>query len=378
MCLVVREVFETHRESTFSLFAEIVGSLNLENVIKFNRSPMQMTFANGSRVIFRGLDRPEKLKSINNVSMIWCEECSEIKYAGYKELLGRLRHPTLPLFILLSTNPVARSNWTYEHFFVKRGLDDERLYRERILRFGDTYYHHSVADDNYFRPPDYIDRLNEMQNYDADLYRIARLGRFGVNGVKVLPQFEVEGHEDVMNSVADIPSRLHFTGMDFGFEVSYNAVIRCAVDDKNKWLYIYWEYYKNKMTDDETADALERLGLKSSREVIKADSAEPKSIRYYQKRGFRMVAAKKWSEGERRARLANVKKIKRFKRIICSDACPNVIKEFGELTYARDRKGDIIEDEFTIDPHTLFATIYSLDSYDVTDIKRLSRSDFGL
>ena len=376
--MVVREVFETHRESTFSLFAEIVGSLNLENVIKFNRSPMQMTFVNGSRVIFRGLDRPEKLKSINNVSMIWCEECSEIKYAGYKELLGRLRHPTLPLFILLSTNPVARSNWTYEHFFTKRGLDDERLYRERILRFGDTYYHHSVADDNYFRPPDYIDRLNEMQNYDADLYRIARLGRFGVNGVKVLPQFEVEGHEVVMNLVADIPSRLHFTGCDFGFVESYNAVVRCAVDDKNKWLYIYWEFYQRGLTDDEFADKLDRLGLKSSREVIRCDSAEPKAIRYLQKRGFRAIAAHKWNGGTRHARLDNTKKVKRFKKIICSDACPNVIKELGELTYARDRKGDIIEDEFSSDPHTFSSLWYALDSYDVVDIKRLSRSDFGL
>ena len=376
--MVVREVFETHRESTFSLFAEIVGSLNLENVIKFNRSPMQMTFVNGSRVIFRGLDRPEKLKSINNVSMIWCEECSEIKYAGYKELLGRLRHPTLPLFILLSTNPVARSNWTYEHFFTKRGLDDERLYRERILRFGDTYYHHSVADDNYFRPPDYIDRLNEMQNYDADLYRIARLGRFGVNGVKVLPQFEVEGHEVVMNLVADIPSRLHFTGCDFGFVESYNAVVRCAVDDKNKWLYIYWEFYQRGLTDDEFADKLDRLGLKSSREVIRCDSAEPKAIRYLQKRGFRAIAAHKWNGGTRHARLDNTKKVKRFKKIICSDACPNAIRELGELTYARDRKGDIIEDEFSFDAHTFSSLWYALDSYDVTDIKRLSRSDFGL
>jgi len=43
------------------------------------------------------MDKPEKLKSINNISLIWLEECSEIKYAGFKELLGCLRHPTLDL-----------------------------------------------------------------------------------------------------------------------------------------------------------------------------------------------------------------------------------------------------------------------------------------
>ena len=378
LCLVVREVFETHRESTYSLFAEIIGRLNLERVITLTRSPMQIIFSNGSRIIFRGLDKPEKLKSINNVSLIWIEECSEIKYSGYKELLGRLRHPTLPLFILLSTNPVARSNWTYKHFFEQSHVDDEQLYRERCLKIGGTFYHHSTADDNVFLPGNYLEQLDEMKNYDADLYRIARLGRFGVNGLRVLPQFEVAAHEDVMNLVADIPSRCHFTGLDFGFVESYNAVIRCAVNVKNKWLYIYFEYYKRGLTDDEFADELERLGFKDSREVIRCDSAEPKAIRYLQKRGFRAIAAHKWNGGTRHARLDNTKKIKRFKRIICSDACPNAIRELGELTYARDRNGDLLEDEFNLDAHTFSALWYALDSYDVTDIKRISRGDFGL
>ena len=43
------------------------------------------------------MDKPEKLKSINNNSLIWLEECSEIKYTDFKELLERLRHPTLKL-----------------------------------------------------------------------------------------------------------------------------------------------------------------------------------------------------------------------------------------------------------------------------------------
>ena len=110
--LVVREVYDTIRDSCFSLFHEIVEDMGLGAFIQFNASPMQMRFANGSKIVFKGMDKPAKLKSINNISLIWVEECSELKYAGFKELLGRLRHPTLPLHILLTTNPVARSNWT--------------------------------------------------------------------------------------------------------------------------------------------------------------------------------------------------------------------------------------------------------------------------
>ena len=86
-CLVVREVFETIRESCYSLFYEVVDSLNLDDYIMFTKSPMQMLFKNGSRIIFRGLDTPAKLKSINNISLIWIEEASEIKYKAFKELL---------------------------------------------------------------------------------------------------------------------------------------------------------------------------------------------------------------------------------------------------------------------------------------------------
>ena len=376
-CLVVREVYDTIRESCFSLFNEIHASLNLENVVTFTRSPMQMNFSNGSRIIFRGLDNPQKLKSINDISLVWIEECSEIKYSGFKEILGRLRHPFLKLHLILSTNPVAKSNWTYKHFFELPKIDDAKLYAERFFRVNDVFYHHSTADDNFFLPKDYLSELEEMKNYDADLYRIARLGRFGINGLRVLPQFEIMNHSDVMKIVEKIPRKYKFVGLDFGFETSFNAVIRMAVDNENKFLYLYWEYYRNHETDDELADHLSEFVR--TREVIKCDSAEPKAIRYLQKRGLNAIAAKKWNGGTRHARLDNTRKIKRFKKIFCSDALKHSIEELAELTFAVDRDGNIIEDEFNIDSHILSAAWYGLDSYDVADVKhKFSTKDFGL
>lgn len=376
-CLVVRDVYDTIRDSCFSLFTEICTDMNLERQVRFTNSPMQMRFPNGSKILFRGLDKPGKLKSINNISLVWIEECSEIKYAGFKELLGRLRHPTLRLHMLLSTNPVSRSNWTYKHFFKAQGLDDHELYKKRVIKKGNIYYHHSVADDNLFLPTEYIDQLDDLENYDADLYRVARLGQFGVNGLLVLPQFEVQPHEQVMQAVERIPRKYKRVGMDFGFESSYNAVLRMAIDHENKWLYIYWEYYRNHMTDDETADALAEFV--ETRERIKADSAEPKAIKYYQKRGFNMVATHKSNGGTRHSRLDNTRKMKRFRRIICSDHCRHCIDELRELTYAVDRDNEIIPDEFNIDPHTFSAMWYGLDDYDVADLKyKVRKEDFGL
>lgn len=270
--------------------------------------------------------------------------------------------------MILSTNPVSKDNWSYLHFFMDEEegrfvLDDEQLYEERTVITNNTYYHHSTADDNKFLPESYLDQLEEMKEYDPDLYRIARRGRFGINGTKVLPQFEVKPHDEVLSMIDEVSDLRTFVGMDFGFEDSYNAVVRLAVDATEKILYIHWEYYKNKQTDDQTAEDL--IEFTKTRERIIADAAEPKAIAYFKKKGFNMKPCKKFQG----SRLANTKKVKRFKRIICSADCTNVVRELKTLTYAKDKKDKLIYDEFNIDPHTFSAIWYALDKYDVADAK---------
>ena len=379
--LVVREVFDTIRDSCYDLLVEILEEFDLvgqsKNKVRCTTSPMSIKFPNGSKIIFKGMDKPSKLKSINGVTIVWLEECSEIKYAGYKELLGRLRHPTQTMHFILSTNPVGTENWVYQHFFKRIDeegnehvtLDDQLLYKRRTIIKNGVYYHHSVADDNLFLPQSYIDTLDQMREYDPDLYRVARLGRFGLNGKKVLPQFCVAlSHTDVLREVQKIPDKFKFCGMDFGFEESYNAVVKVAVDDARKILYIYYEYYKNHMTDDKTAKELLREGL--DKVQIIADCEDPKAIAFYRQSGFRMRGCYKYPG----SRLANTRKCKRFYKIICSPNCPNTIRELSTLIYAKDKQDNLIYDEFNIDPHTFSAIWYALDTYEVADIKYMPRN----
>lgn len=383
--LVIREVYETIRESCFDLFSEILEDLDLladegtrasKTKVISKTSPMAFRFPNGSKIIFKGLDKPKKLKSINGVSIVWIEEASEIKYDGYKELVGRLRHPTHSLHMILSWNPVGEENWTYKHFF--EDIDEDKvvlkpdiLYKKKTVVKNGVYYHHSLAKDNLFLPQSYLTELQDIKNYDPDLYRVAWLGQYGVNGIKVLPQLTRMPHKDVISQVQGINEELKFTGMDFGFETSYNAVVRMAVDDENKILYIYDEFYKNKMTDAETVVELEELGYKG--ELITADSEDPKAIRYYNLCGFRMRPCKKYQG----SRLGNTRKVKRFKSIVVSTDCPNTWRELSGLTYKKDANGDIHYDEFNIDPHTFSAIWYGLDLYDVADVKYINNSRKG-
>lgn len=380
--LVVREVYETIRDSCFDLLCEILEDMGLlayeptKTKVRATVSPMQINFPNGSKIIFRGLDKVEKLKSINGISIIWLEEASEAKYAGYKELRGRLRHPSQSLHFILTLNPVDTSNWVYKHFFKHQDdagrdvvvLDDRELYEKQTLIVNGVYYHHSTVEDNLFLPRSYLDELDDMKNYDEDLWRVARLGQFGVNGHKVLPQFSIAASaQELAEIVENIPEEYHFHGMDFGFETSYNALVSVAVDDANKYLYIYDEYYKNHMTDDETAKELLELGYDTVK--IKADSAEPKAIAFYRKSGFQMSKVRKYAGSV----LGNIRKIKRFRKIVCSPDCVNCIKELKTLVYKTDKNGDLVFDEFNIDAHTFDAIAYALDNYDVADVKFKAR-----
>lgn len=85
--LVVRETDSTHRESTFALFKEILENMGLletfagskrynrgASAVQVRQSPMEVRFPNGSKVFFRGMDDPQKLKSIHGVS-IWRMAC---------------------------------------------------------------------------------------------------------------------------------------------------------------------------------------------------------------------------------------------------------------------------------------------------------------
>ena len=81
---------------------------------------------------------------------------------------------------------------------------------------------------------------------------------------------------------------------------------------------------------------------------IIADNEDPKAISYYRQKGYQMRACRNKFAG---SRLSNTRKIKRFKKIICSPKCKNTIRELRDLTYLKKPNGDTVYDKFNIDPH---------------------------
>ena len=397
VALVTRAVFDTIGESCYSLFSEILTDMGLittdryefnrsQNKVLVSRSPMQIRFPNGSRIIFKGMDNPEKVKSINNVSIVWLEEASEIKYSAYEELLGRIRTPNVSMHFFISTNPVSRENWVYRHFFAylddngneHQIVDEMEFYRQGTIIHDDTYYHHSIPTDNPWLPKKYIKRLDQMKDYDYPMYRVARWGMFGPSGTRVLPQLVIADDRNYnawRERIRELGPRNQYFGFDFGFENSYNAVVSMSVDLKNSILIIWDEIYVNHITDDKFA-ALDKMQdlkqrLQSYRDMgltkfLVADDEDPKAVQYYRQQGFTIRECRNKFNG---SRLSNTRKVKRFHKIVVMPECKNVIRELHDLTYAKDSKGETRYDEFNIDPHTFSAIWYALDTVTVADVK---------
>ncbi len=394
--LVVRQVYDTIYESCYDLICEILDDMNLlavdynefkkkQNKCVALKSPLRIRFPNGSQIIFKGMDKPEKVKSVNGVSIVWMEECSEMSFEAYTELLGRVRTPNVSMHFILSCNPISKENWVYSRFFVKdiEGtsrqmviMDEEKFYAKKCLIKNGIYYHHSVPTDNPWLPWQYLRRLDDLKNYDYPLYMVARFGRFGATGTRVFPQFVVATKQmNFKQRVRDLGVENMYFGFDFGFEESYNAVLSMSVDVDNGYLYIWDEIYVNKLTDSQMArrpdmqalkDRLDNYYQEGYNKVLVADNEDPKAIQYYRQMGYLIRPCRTKFNG---SRLSNTRKIKRFRKIIVSPKCKNTIRELKDLSYQKDSNGKTIYDKFNIDPHTLSAIWYALDTVTVADVK---------
>ena len=396
-CLVVRQVFGTMRDSCFSLICEVLDSMGLLTTdrsqfgpykckVLATKSSMGFQFPNGSEIIFKGMDNPEKVKSINGISIVWIEEASEVKFSAYEELLGRLRTPDVSMHFILSCNPVSKNNWIYRHFFASlddKGIehpivDEQKFYETGCLVHDGVYYHHSTPSDNPWLPSKYLARLNRIKEYDVDLYMVARWGQFGANGIKVLPQLRVvrpgRPEKNIRERIRRLGYESMYFGFDFGFEESFNAVISMSVDIEKQELIVWDEVYMNHVTDPDFAALPEMQRVKErvlrcreagANKSIVCDSAEPKSIQYYRQIGFPVRSASKFAG----SRLESTRKVKRFQRIYVMPECINTIRELRDLTYATAKNGDIVHDKFSIDPHSFSAIWYALDQVTVADLK---------
>ena len=170
--LVCRKVARTLRESCFQQLRSQISRHYPDENVTVNLSDMGIRFANGSEILFTGLDDVEKLKSITDITGIWIEEASELLKSDFNQLDIRLRGET-PYYkqIILTFNPVSILHWLKRRFFDNH---DPR-----------AVTHESTYRDNRFLDAENIATLESFKESDPYYYSVYCLGEWGVSGQSV-------------------------------------------------------------------------------------------------------------------------------------------------------------------------------------------------
>lgn len=115
LCLIGRLTYPELRDSTREVFLGILQQCYPPNAYNFNQAENSVTLWNRSRVIFRHLDDPSTILSMN-LGAFYIDQVEEIDEDVFLTLQSRLRRKNIPeLKGLVSGNPKGY-NWTYYKF----------------------------------------------------------------------------------------------------------------------------------------------------------------------------------------------------------------------------------------------------------------------
>lgn len=311
--LVVRKVGNTVKDSVWAMFLKLL--YQMPAVIKtVNKSEYTIELINGTIMLFKGFDDPEKIKSIEGITDIVVEEASELTEDDFDQLNLRLRAACGMLQIHLMFNPVSKANWVYKRFF-ENGTPE------------DTVIVHTTYKDNPYLPKEYVDSLLRLERTNPAYFKIYVLGDFATLDKLVFPVKTVRLINE--EETKDLP---FWIGMDFGYTNDPTAITWGYCDVINKKLFITGEYDRTGMTNDVIAKTLIDLGL--SKERIVCDSAEPKSIAELRRLGInRATPAVKGPDSVKNG----IDRIQRYD-IIIDERCTNTIEEFDNYTWIKDKK----------------------------------------
>ncbi|WP_404959960.1 PBSX family phage terminase large subunit [Staphylococcus pseudintermedius] len=316
--LWLRKVQSTIKDSLFEDVKECLINYGIWDMCLWNKTDNKVELPNGAVFLFKGLDNPEKIKSIKGVSDIVMEEASEFTLNDYTQLTLRLRerkHKLKQIFLMF--NPVSKLNWVYKYFF-----EHGKPMKGVLIR-------QSSYKDNKFLDDMTRENLEMLATRNPAYYKIYALGEFATLDKLVFPKYEKRIISD--KEVGHLPS---YFGLDFGYVNDPSAFIHVKIDSDNKKLYVMTEYVKKGMLNNEIAQVINDLGY--SKEKITADSAEQKSIMEIKANGIdRIVPAMKGKDSV----MAGIQFISQFD-IVIDERCYKTIEEFDNYTWKKDKNTD--------------------------------------
>ena len=354
--LVIRRVFNTLRNSCRADLIWAINRLKVNHLWKIPKGEHTLTYLpTGQQILFAGLDDPLKLTSITvaqgYLNFVWIEEAFQIEKQEMFETLEESIRGILPshLFhqITLSFNP-----WSEDHWLRKRFYNDtyDREYTDDLIYAITTDYTM-----NEFLDEVTLKRFEEMKIKRPNRFRVAGLGEWGIAEGLVYNNWEVLEFDPVKLLRSDFSLEAAF-GLDFGFTNDPSAFIAVIVDLRNKRLFIFDEFYKKRLLNNEIAEEIKIRGY--SKDEITADCAEAKSIEEIRSYGISRI--KQSSKGKGSVN-QGIQYIQQFD-IYVHPKCTNTIMEFKNYVW-EEKNGITLNKAADNYNHLMDALRYALEKY---------------
>ena len=258
--LVGAQTYTLLRDTTLKQYFEHLDNMGFVEGYhyEYQKSEEILKFKNGSEILFRHLQEPNKLKSLN-LAFVELEEMSDTPESTFKMLISRLRQNIKPEWkengfkyrLFGHTNPESSKGWIYK-YFVEEKPDNYRLIQAPTTQ-------------NKFLEPDYVESMKEL--YDEEYYRINVLGEFGdyTSGL-VVKNFSNENIAG-LHYQPDLP--LHLT---FDFNVDPMSCILAHVAG-GKVFYFDEFILENTTTQGTMEEVLKKYPAHKSEIIVNGDAS---------------------------------------------------------------------------------------------------------
>ena len=365
--LVVRKVFRTLKDSCYSDLRWAINRFQVQDYWELKESPLEMTYKpTGQKILFRGFDDPLKITSISVSvgSLCWCwvEEAYELTDETAFNMLDESIRGIVeePLFkqIILTFNPWNERHWLKSRFF-------DRV-APNILALTTNYLCNEWLDE--------ADKklFEDMKKNNPRRYQVAGLGNWGIVDGLVYEnwqEFEFDWRE-ILNKRQKAKAVF---GLDFGYTNDPAAFFCGILDQEQKEIYVFDEIYQKGMQNTAIYSNIEKLGFK--KEIIVADSAEPKSIDHLKGLGlYRIKASKKGKDSIN----AGIQFIQDFK-IFIHPRCVNFLTEISNYAWDKDKFGKAVNNPIDDFNHLMDAMRYALEDYMRNNsVRTIDRNSLGI
>lgn len=341
--VLVRKKANTIKDSQFQTIVDVIRDWKLSSLFYITTHPLEIIFKpNNNKIIARGTDDPEKLKSLKDPTVTWYEEANQMTYHDYVVISTSLRGPEeATLQEYFSFNPEKeKQNWLNKEFFT-----DKQSYENNDGNFEfvksskpNTTILHTTYKHNRFVSEGRKDKLEQLKTQDLNYYKIFCLGLWGGNleGL-IFKDFEI---------VDEFPSNADYSyGLDFGFENPTSLIKTATIEN---YLYFDEELYLSKLTTPDLIQHLNDIITKKS-SFIYADH-DPDKIEQISQAGFNIQNANKNVEaGVGWMKSYNLKITKRSE---------NLINELQTYIYAKNKDGEALDKPVKLNDHAIDAGRY--------------------